>query len=288
MSWSRATDAGTGPGSCRDRHRLRAGGAAERGRAVAVPADRRLRLPLELPHGRAGRPRRRDRLAVRAGVRLAERLRQPARPRGRLLPASGRSGSTTRPTAALRAGDERARDDLEDAVGLGRRPRRVDDGPARPRGRRSPRTRGRRPTTTPTTCSFAPSSASRARSRSSSSASRSSTTAAQSAEWTLVDGSRHVADATGGGQTVRLVSDLALGHRGQPGPRAAHARSPATGRTARSRGRRGSPRRRTATRREARIGRRPSSTGVAGSAARGSPTIGCGIRSSARRSRSRA
>ena len=104
MSWSRATDAGTGPGSCRDRHRLRAGGAAERGRAVAVPADRRLRLPLELPHGRAGRRRRRDRLALRAGVRLAERLRQPARPRGGVLPASGRTGSTTRPTGPTSRG----------------------------------------------------------------------------------------------------------------------------------------------------------------------------------------
>ncbi len=31
------------------------------------------------------------------------------------------------------------------------------------------------------------------------------------AEWTLVDASRHTADATGAGQTVRLVSDLALG-----------------------------------------------------------------------------
>src|SRR5438093_4171935 len=31
------------------------------------------------------------------------------------------------------------------------------------------------------------------------------------AEWTLVDGERHVADAAGAGQTVRLVSDLALG-----------------------------------------------------------------------------
>jgi alpha,alpha-trehalase len=34
------------------------------------------------------------------------------------------------------------------------------------------------------------------------------------AEWTLVDGSRHMADATGAGQTVRLVSDLALGIEG--------------------------------------------------------------------------
>jgi GH15 family glucan-1,4-alpha-glucosidase len=31
------------------------------------------------------------------------------------------------------------------------------------------------------------------------------------AEWTLVDGSRHVADATGAGQTIRLRTDLALG-----------------------------------------------------------------------------
>jgi GH15 family glucan-1,4-alpha-glucosidase len=31
------------------------------------------------------------------------------------------------------------------------------------------------------------------------------------ASWTLVDGSRHVADATGAGQTIRLVTDLELG-----------------------------------------------------------------------------
>ena len=31
------------------------------------------------------------------------------------------------------------------------------------------------------------------------------------AEWTLVDGSRHVADATGAGQTIRLQTDLELG-----------------------------------------------------------------------------
>jgi alpha,alpha-trehalase len=34
------------------------------------------------------------------------------------------------------------------------------------------------------------------------------------AEWALVEGSRHAADATGAGQTVRLVSDLALGVEG--------------------------------------------------------------------------
>ena len=34
------------------------------------------------------------------------------------------------------------------------------------------------------------------------------------ATWTLVDGSRHVADATGAGQTIRLRTDLALGIEG--------------------------------------------------------------------------
>jgi GH15 family glucan-1,4-alpha-glucosidase len=34
------------------------------------------------------------------------------------------------------------------------------------------------------------------------------------AAWTLVDGSRHAADATGGGQTVRLTTDMAVGIEG--------------------------------------------------------------------------
>ena len=45
------------------------------------------------------------------------------------------------------------------------------------------------------------------------------------AEWTLVEGSRHTADATGAGQTIRLQTDLELGDRGQPRPRPAHPRS---------------------------------------------------------------
>ena len=97
---------------------------------------------------------------------------------------------------------------------LDRRARRADDGAAETTRTRSRRTHGRRRTTTPTTCSSARSSASRAASRSSSSASRSSTTAARPAEWTLVDGDRHTADATGAGQTIRLQSDLALGIEG--------------------------------------------------------------------------
>jgi len=35
------------------------------------------------------------------------------------------------------------------------------------------------------------------------------------AEWSLVDGSRHAADATGAGQTIRLQTDLALGVEGE-------------------------------------------------------------------------
>ena len=69
-----------------ERARTADASAAERGDALAVPADRRLRVPLRLPHRRAGRPRRLDRLALRAALRRAERVRHPARPPGRRLP----------------------------------------------------------------------------------------------------------------------------------------------------------------------------------------------------------
>src|SRR4029453_14180267 len=59
---------------------------AERSSAVAVPADRGLRLPFELPHGSPGRAGRRDRLALRSELRFAERVRQPPRPPSRVLP----------------------------------------------------------------------------------------------------------------------------------------------------------------------------------------------------------
>ena len=102
---------------------------------VAVPADRRLRVPVRLPHGRARRAGRRDRLAVHPELRLAERLRQPPRPPGRLLPL--RPVRHLPPDGAgLRARDERLRDDLEDADGLGRRARRADARPAGSRGHR--------------------------------------------------------------------------------------------------------------------------------------------------------
>ena len=44
------------------------------------------------------------------------------------------------------------------------------------------------------------------------------------AEWTVVDDGAHAADATGAGQTIRLVSDLALGIEAQPRPRPPRAR----------------------------------------------------------------
>ena len=134
-SSSPASAAGTGRGSPHERLREREGGRpAERGGAVAVPADRRLRVPVELPHGRAGGGRRRDRLALRAGVRLRERLRQPARPPGGVLPARAVRHQPPRP-AQLRAWNQRARDGLEDADRLDRGARRADDGAARARGR---------------------------------------------------------------------------------------------------------------------------------------------------------
>ena len=67
---------------------------AQRRRAVPVPADRRLRVSLELPHGRPGGARRRDRLALRAAAstRRASSARcSTARPASS---GSGRSGST--------------------------------------------------------------------------------------------------------------------------------------------------------------------------------------------------
>ena len=75
-----------------------------------------------------------DRLAVRAALRLAERVRDAARPRGRATSASAPFGINVPAGAALRAGDEHPRHDVEHAERLGRRARRADDGPA-PRAR---------------------------------------------------------------------------------------------------------------------------------------------------------
>ena len=138
--WSRATAAGTSRG-WRD---MTGDGEAERearrepperGGAVAVPADRRLRVPVELPHRRAGRPRRRDRLAVRAALRLAERVRHAARPQARATSGSGPFGINVPAAARLRArartrwsrpGTRRAAGSMvRDALTMG--PRRSED-----------------------------------------------------------------------------------------------------------------------------------------------------------------
>ena len=66
------------------------------------------------------------------------------------------------------------------------------------------------------------------------------------AEWSLVDGGRHLADATASGQTIRLASDLALGIEGPASGRAMSFMR-ASGLTAPCPGPRSSPRRPTST-----------------------------------------
>ena len=78
--------------------------AAERRRAVALPADRGLRVPVQLPHRRAGRARRGDRLAVRSALRLAERVRHACSTAGPARSGSGRSASTTLRTSGTSRG----------------------------------------------------------------------------------------------------------------------------------------------------------------------------------------
>ena len=203
-------------------------------------------------------------------LRRAERLRQPARPRGRVLPVRAvRDQPSLGPQ--LRAGDERAGDDLEDAVGMDRRPGRPDDGAVRTTRTRSRRTRGRRPTTTPITCSCARSSASTGRSRSRSSASRRSTTARapRNGRSSTATGTRPTRAVRG--QTIRLRSDLALGIEGNRVRGTPHAPSRASARTARCRGRRRSRHPPTSTRRRRGSPRRRAS-GVPGWGGRASPT----------------
>ena len=260
---------------------------AERGDAVAVPADRRLRLPVGLPHRRPRRARRWRRLAVRPTLRLAQRLRQPARPGGGHVPL--RSVRHQRADAAgVRGRDERPRDDVEDAVGVGRRQGRADPSARREAPTSSRRTPDPLPTTTPSTSSCEPRSASTVKSRWSSSVSRSSTTARPSATWALVDETGHTADATGAG------ADAPAAHRHvASASRAARVRarrllrvgdkifcSLVVGRRTRRPGRRGRRHRAASTRR--------LRSGGTGSTRRGSRTTVGATRSSARRWRSRA
>ena len=71
-----------------------AAAGAERGGAVAVPPDRRLRVPVGLPHRRARRARRLDRVAVRPRVRRAERVRRAASTARPATSGSRRSASS--------------------------------------------------------------------------------------------------------------------------------------------------------------------------------------------------
>ena len=91
------------------------------------------------------------------------------------------------------------------------------------------------------------------------------------AEWTLVGDDRHVADASGAEQTIRLQHRHGARHRGQPRPRPPRARARATSSTARCRGPRASPRRPTSTT-PTRGWTRRRASGARGSPARGCPT----------------
>ena len=115
---------------------------------------------------------------------------------------------------ALRARHERARDDVEDAVGLGRGARRADDGPEHrtrrrhpahpPAGRRRRRAHARPHRRVRRTVA----------SRSSWSASPCSTTAGSRRRGRSSTTTGHIADATGADATMRLHTDLRVGIEG--------------------------------------------------------------------------
>ena len=102
------------------------------------------------------------------------------------------------------------------------------------------------------------------------------------AEWTLVDGDRHAADASGAGQTIRLQSDLALGIEGNR-VRARHVLAAGRPRLLRPLVGRG-PRRARGRRRRRGAGSPPRcASGATGWDGRASPTTAGATRSSARR-----
>ena len=216
-------------------------------------ADRRLRVPLRLPHRRAGRARRRDRLAVRAAASTPRACSARCSTAGPARSGSGRSASTIPVARAYEPGHERARHDLAHAERLDRRARRAHDGPApdRGHGHAAHAAAGRRRRRAPARAHRRVHR--RRASRSSWSASPSSTTGASppSGRWSATD--RHTADATGAGVTIRLQTDMAARHRGQPRARPPRPQATASGCSARCRGRRSSPRPPTSTTRAARI-----------------------------------
>ena len=261
--------------------------AAERGRAVAVPADRGLRVPVRTAtRARSSRP------TARSTGSACPRFDSPS-VFGSLLDRQAgffRFGpfGINHPTArAYEPGTNVLVTTwktpsgwvvVRDALTIG--PRDHED--------RSRRTRGRRPTTTPTTCSCGRSSASTGSVEVELVCEPAFDYGRTPAEWTLVDGDRHAADATGAGQTIRLRSDLALGIEGDR-VRARHVLEGGRPRLLRAlvgRGARGAGRRSTTP--SARIDADRRASGAPGWAGRGSPTIAGATRSSARRSRSRA
>ena len=129
--------------------------------------------------------------------------------------------------AELRARHQRAGDDVEDAVGLGRGARRPDDGPIARAATTSPPTPGRRPTTTPSTSWCGWRSASRVGSRSRWCASRCSTTGGsrpRGRSWTGRPCRRRA-----GRRRQAPAADRPVGrHRGRPGAGSsrAHAGGP--------------------------------------------------------------
>ena len=280
--------AGAIPGRRRERRAAASrGGSPERHRALALPADRRLRVPVGLPHRRARGAGRLDRLAVRAAVRRAQRLRQPARPPGGLLPLRALRRSTTPSARAYEPGTNVlvttwktpsgwvvVRDALTMGPGEQRGPGDAAHPPAGRRRRRPHAGAHRRMHRGP------------GRDRAGLRAGRSTTGARRpSGRCSTATATRPTRPAAD--QTIRLRSDLALGIEGdrvgpatcsRPGERAYCALSWADGarRARRRRRRRGADRRHHAL-----LAR------LAGPGAHARPPLPA-IRSSARRSRSRA
>ena len=203
-----------------------------RPRDVGLHADRRLRVPVGLPHRRAGGPRRGGRLALdsRASTRRASSPRCWT-----AAPASSASApyGVYVPTAPpLPAGHQRARDDLDDAQRLAGRPRRAGDRPVARGRRRRPadppadRPRGR------ADAACGSSSACRARSSSRCVCEPMFDYAREPAVWEMKS-DEHGGLAHGKGKhhpaarsrRSGMASNLRLGHRGLARARASHAMS---------------------------------------------------------------